>query len=180
MNADKVRSYFETATNLVVLVVVTLIAAIFAWGVIQQQSPLNVWDGLQKGKTFTAVPSVTFGSTSRTLIFAMNSKCGHCNESIPFYRQVIDVARRNNNVQMVFISSEEENLFKDYLSQARLKVSSRSPVDLASYGIASTPTIIMVDNEGRIIDFWVGKLSHESEEQLIKAVSVGGINKESE
>ena len=169
MDANKVRTHLETATNVVVLAVVTIIIAIFAWGFFAQNSSPNIQKGLQKGTVFAALPPHDFGAARRTIVLAMNSSCGYCNESIAFYRQVVEAANKNN-VQVIAISQEKEISFKKYLSQSQLNIDARPQVDLNSYGIAATPTAILIDENGLILDFWVGKLSQESEKQVIKAL----------
>lgn len=169
MNAEKIRSYIETGTNLVVLSVVTLIAVIFLWGYIAQRSSPGVRSGLQKGTPVAAIPSVNFNSARRTLILAINTKCGYCDESIPFYRRLVGIAHENH-VQVLAVSSEEDTVIRDYLAQTQLSIASRTLADFAYYGVAATPTVILVDDRGLILDFWVGKLSPESEKQLVETV----------
>jgi hypothetical protein len=36
--------------------------------------------------------------------------------------------------------------------------------------VTGTPTLILADSSGRVLDFWVGKLSREEEQQVIAAV----------
>lgn len=37
--------------------------------------------------------------------------------------------------------------------------------------LVATPTVILVDNSGKILDFWIGKPSKEVEQQILKAIN---------
>jgi hypothetical protein len=37
--------------------------------------------------------------------------------------------------------------------------------------LAGTPTLVLVDNAGIVHDFWIGKLTPDDEEQVIKSVT---------
>jgi thiol-disulfide isomerase/thioredoxin len=169
MNADKAREYLETATNLTVLSVVLLIAGIFVFGFFSQVAAPDLQKGLQKGEAFAELQSFDYGESSRTLIVAINSQCGYCNESIPFYKRVM-AAARGKNVRMVAVSEEGELAVKGYLDRSQLTVDVKAVTSLAAYGVATTPTVILVDDKGVVLDFWVGKVSAETERQIAEAL----------
>jgi hypothetical protein len=43
-------------------------------------------------------------------------------------------------------------------------------VNYSTLGVTGTPTLVLVDSTGRIVDFWVGKLSEVEQQEVIEAV----------
>ena len=102
----------------------------------------------------------------------MNTRCGYCNESIPFYKQLVEAQQSSDqNVRLVAVLPNSEVEVKQYMQQQQLNISTVPKVNLQTLKVAGTPTIILVDNGGRVLDFWVGKLPQDSEQQVIKIIS---------
>jgi hypothetical protein len=43
--------------------------------------------------------------------------------------------------------------------------------DFGALNISGTPTAILIDDNGTVRDFWIGKLPQDQERQVIQAVS---------
>jgi hypothetical protein len=101
----------------------------------------------------------------------MDTDCGSCQDSVPFYKQL---ARARNNhpggarVIAVFPNTEDE--VREFVRRNELGLETISSADFVPLKIAGTPTIVLVDNGGKIRDFWLGKLSKDEEQQVIRAV----------
>lgn len=44
-------------------------------------------------------------------------------------------------------------------------------VNFKALNLVATPTVILVDNSGKVLDFWIGKPSKEVEQQILKAIN---------
>jgi hypothetical protein len=44
-------------------------------------------------------------------------------------------------------------------------------VDFKALSLVATPAMILVDKNGKVLDFWIGKLSKDAEQQVTKAIS---------
>lgn len=171
MSPSKIKSYLETATNIAVLSVSLLILSVFAWSFILQGSKPKFQGGLQKGKPAAALPGVDYSRSPQTLLIAMNSACSYCAESMPFYRRIAEVQRENKTTHVLAISTEAGDVLKQYLIQNQLALDAVPSVDFNAYRVASTPTIILVDRHGAILDFWIGKIPQDIEQQVLRALT---------
>ncbi len=43
-------------------------------------------------------------------------------------------------------------------------------IDLNGLKVSATPTLILVDSTGKVLDFWVGKLSEENQQGVMKSI----------
>ncbi|MDT4954917.1 MAG: hypothetical protein QOJ02_3055, partial [Acidobacteriota bacterium] len=156
---SKIKSYLEVATNICVMLVSVVVLSSYAWlyfdGKVAQQSTT----GLQKGKTILQLPKDIFGNSSNALIIAMNTKCHFCTESVPFYNKI---ATRQSGASPVAITAMFPNSADEvghYAQENGLKMKTVASVDFIGLNVSATPTIILVDKTGNVINFWIGKLS---------------------
>lgn len=101
----------------------------------------------------------------------MNTKCRYCAESLPFYKRVAESQRGDRRTRVVAIFPNAHNDVKQYVQNSNLNLETHSEVDFGALGIAGTPTAILLDNAGKIRNFWVGKLPQDVEEQIIQSLS---------
>lgn len=121
MQENKLKSYLETATNIMVLAVSILVLGIFAWSYLKPTLKTQLQPGLQIGQRFAPLSGIEFGDSPQTLLVAINSKCIYCNESISFYKQIIDL-QGSNRFRVVALSSETEDIVKPYLLSNQVSI----------------------------------------------------------
>jgi len=97
MKTPKLKAYLEVITNIAVLMVALVVLGNFAWIHLAKQTAPRVETGLRKGDAFSLLPGVDYGKSTQTLIIALSSRCEHCNESVPFFRQVLQTALENGD-----------------------------------------------------------------------------------
>jgi hypothetical protein len=115
MQEDRLKSYLETATNIMVLAVSILVLGILAWSYLRPTPKTKFQSGLQIGQRFAPLSGIEFRDYPQTLLVALNSKCTYCSESIPFYKQIINLQYANRFTRIVALSSETEDIIKPYL-----------------------------------------------------------------
>ncbi|OLE55485.1 MAG: hypothetical protein AUG51_03235 [Acidobacteria bacterium 13_1_20CM_3_53_8] len=172
MQESKIRAYLETATNIAVLAVSILILSLLAVSFFSKGSKTEFNSGLQKGKQFAQLPAVDYSASRQTLVIALSSKCGYCRESLPFYKQVAESQGNNKITRILALSPETKQVADQFLEQNQLSLEAIPSVELNAYSIDATPTIILLDSKGIIIDFWVGKLPERVEQQILDAINV--------
>jgi hypothetical protein len=172
LNQTKLKSYLEVATNIAVLLVALAVLSTFAWNYFGRNPTPQLQAGFQKGQPFAQVPGVSYSSSPQTLLIAMSTSCHYCTESLPFYKQLAEAQRtsgRQTHVVAVFPNQEAE--VRQYVQQNKLGLDTVAGVDLGALNISGTPTAVMIDDNGKVQDFWIGKLPEAQERQVIKAVS---------
>jgi hypothetical protein len=97
VKASKLKNLLEVVTNVAVLLVALVVLGTFAWSYFAAQPRQLPHVGLQKGKEFAAVAGVNYGDSSQTLLVAINTHCGYCKGSLPFYRQLIEANRKSGH-----------------------------------------------------------------------------------
>lgn len=102
----------------------------------------------------------------------MSATCHYCKESLPFYKQLADAQQQSGRAtHIVAIFPNSENDIKQYVQENQLHLETIAGVNFKALNISSTPTMLLVDRDGKILDFWVGKLSKNDEQQVIISTS---------
>lgn len=172
MQESKLKSYLELTTNAAVLLAAIAVLTALSWGYFAQKQKPSLRSGLQKGKAITNVPAANLNGPQATLLIAMSIRCHFCTESISFYNQLARAQQGSgNSPRLIAVFPEEESKVKQYVQQNGLQVSSTAATDFKELGVETTPTMILIDKEGKIIDFWIGQIPEEAQQQVIEVVA---------
>jgi len=105
----------------------------------------------------------------RNVILVTRSTCHFCTESMPFYETLISEARASG-VRVVAATAEDLNTNRAYLASHGVMVDAV----ISDYGnkisASSTPTVILVGNDSKVVGAWKGKLQPGKEKELLDAV----------
>jgi hypothetical protein len=107
---------------------------------------------------------VDFTRKGKTLLIAVSSTCHFCEESQPFYRQLANMPGVTANLVAVLPMPQRdaENYVHSTISSS-LQVVSAS---LDTIGVNSTPTLLLVDGQGKVERAWIGKLDDAGQKQV--------------
>jgi hypothetical protein len=94
-----------------------------------------------------------------TLTFALSTNCRYCDMSVDFYKSLLD-GRPQNSFHAIAIF-QEANLTLDEVYQ----------VDFRELNIVGTPTLLLVDAKGEVVERWEGLLSEEKKADLLQRFS---------
>jgi len=162
MNRKTIKANIEVATNLAVLFLAVILLSIGAVVWLVKPAGPKLSAGLQKGKAFGQGLNVDYSLSDHTLLIALNASCSHCQASIPLFRKVMTAHNQNyGSTQLVALFPDAEKEVAQYLQQNQLSVRSVADLQLDSFQISSTPTMVLVDSRGLITDFRSGMLSDQ-------------------
>jgi hypothetical protein len=172
MMRERWAKYIEVSSNLAILVVaMALLGAIVSARWWPRPGNAKFEDGLQKGQVLARLPSIDYGATPQTVLLVVSTKCSYCKESLPFYKRLIGEQQgTGQRTRVVAVFPNPKSEVERYKEQNQLNVESVPALNYSPLNVTGTPTLILVDATGHVLDFWVGKLSNEEEQQVIEAV----------
>jgi hypothetical protein len=173
-NVPKTRSKLDTLANaaIILVAIVALIVLIpKAYEVIHPHPSPFEERAAKPGERIPALKAMVPAGADRALVIAVSPLCHFCNESMPFYKQLVD--RRNQSGSGVKVIAAVPN------AQARedeLKTFQAGgvvpdgvvPADFSSLKVPGTPTLMLVDRDGRVLGVWVGKLEESRQQDVLK------------
>lgn len=169
----KLKSILDVTTNVVVVVF-----AVVAIGVLVKNyfAPQGVKTSvaITKGSAFPEIAGVDYKQAPRTLILALNVDCRYCTRSVPFYNSLAEGRQENAgkfNIVAAFINKDPE-LVQSYAEEKHLSVQTIAGVDLDKLGVHLTPTIILVDSAGKVLESWRGELQPDDEREVFGSLGL--------
>ena len=168
----RLKSILDVITNVVVIVF-----AVVAIGVLVKNyfAPYDVKTSVVKqGSIFPEIAGVDYAQAPRTLILALNVNCRYCTRSVPFYNSLAAARQENQtevNIVATFINNDPA-LVKSYTDEKQLSVRAVTGIDLDKLGVHSTPTLILVDSTGKVLESWSGELQPQAEREVFAALGL--------
>jgi thiol-disulfide isomerase/thioredoxin len=118
--------------------------------------------------TKISLPGIDWSKTDRTLVLALSTTCHFCTESAPFYQKLQQ--QKRDDVRLVAFFPQPLQESRNYLDKLGVTVDEVAQGALSSAGVSGTPTLLLIDNQGVVIDSWVGKLSDGAAEEVSATV----------
>lgn len=92
---------------------------------------------------------------------------------MPFYRRLAELSEQKAlKANLVAVFPDGGTDVDQLVKSEHLSLKTVSGVPLGTLKISGTPTIILADGSGRIIQDWVGQLSDHQEQQLLDILQV--------
>jgi hypothetical protein len=113
------------------------------------------------------LPGVDWRAHPRTVLFLLSPQCHFCSESAPFYRRLTGDPALTKRFRFIAVLPSQVDESKSYLSTLKVTVNDILQFNFASWGVPGTPTIILVNSEGKVQGTWVGKLSAGEEDRIL-------------
>src|SRR2546426_7750924 len=110
--------------------------------------------------TKISIPDIDWAKNGRTLVLALREGCHFCSESSTFYQRLITEAA-SKNIQLIAVFPHSVEAGKKYLDDLRVPIGNLRNIPFNTIGVNGTPTLLLVNNEGKVTASWKGKLPSE-------------------
>ncbi len=167
MEAASGHSKLADVANLsTILVSVLLSVVLIKVFLLPQPTPVTNLAQPRVGMSLAqALPGVDWAANKRTLVLALSTQCHFCTESAPFFQRIQKETAKGLKMVAVLPQPAEES--RKYLQGEGVQVDDVKQARLSAIGVSGTPTLLLVDNSGKVADVWQGKLPAEQEGQVL-------------
>ena len=107
-------------------------------------------------------------STGPTLILVLQSDCGFCRDSMPFYRRLLSRAR----IPVVVVAPLQDAGIAGYLGAQDVEPSAVVYAAAGDVPVTGTPTVLLVDADGVVAGSWPGLLSEAREHEVMTVAAI--------
>lgn len=170
------KSTLDTVANIAII----LVCAIAAFVLIRQ----NFFNENQQqagprppevkvGEQFDALRQVVPAGSERALVVALSPTCHFCTESMPFYKRLVEQRnQKGSNTKVIAAVPRDDAKAEEQKTMATAGVQPDALVtlDFQTIKVPGTPTILLVDNQGKVLDVWVGKQDSSGEEEILETL----------
>ncbi len=163
------RSRLEAIANVTVILVALNVSYVV---LARYVTAYRTTRSIPAGDRIAKIPGLDWETHRRTLVLALNTGCHYCQESIPFYQKLAQAQGPHaDEVQLVAVFPNEAEAVREFTWREGLNIRSVPEVPLERLRVVVTPTLIMVDADGRVEQSWIGALTAREELEVMKAAS---------
>ncbi|HKI01339.1 MAG TPA: hypothetical protein VKK31_05120 [Thermoanaerobaculia bacterium] len=169
----KEKSTLDTVANIAIILVCVIAAVVLIRNQFFPPRPPGAPPQVEKGESYDQLKAVVPAGSNRALVVAVSPTCHFCNDSMPFYKTLID-QRNQKSSQVKVIAAVPDEGAKAEESQKFASAGANPDgmvhMDFSAIKVPGTPTLLLVDNDGKVLDVWVGKLDASREKEVLAAL----------
>jgi hypothetical protein len=121
------------------------------------------------GSTISDKANLGISKSQKTLILVTNSECRFCSASMRFYRQ-LTAAARSSSTRVVALTEENLLANRDYLRSNGVTADGYGSIADSGILARATPTLILVQRDGTVLNSWTGQLSEKEEQRVLASL----------
>lgn len=127
--------------------------------------------GPKVGDHFPKLPGIAYDDAKATVALFLNTRCVACIQSLPDYRQLAnEMAKGHQGARIVGIFGRESREQIAEYQALGFSLPMIQVTDFGAYKVSGTPTIVVVDNQGKVKDLWVGRLTSQVTNNLLNLI----------
>jgi hypothetical protein len=127
----------------------------------------------QVGQSLPVLRGVEWKTHPQTLVLALKAGCPACDDSMSFYRSLIEhIENNDSSTRILAIVPDEPSTLTDYPELLSPVVTFLSGVPLREIHVRATPAILLVDRKGVVQRSWIGRPSRKNERELLGLLGV--------
>lgn len=161
--ASSTKDKVELITNGLIIVVMLLIGGNYIKSrLVHRPGELSVGDKIN------APHGYDWHRNGETLLIAVRKGCVYCERSYPLYRRLENLERDNQlKAHLLMVMPDDAVNGSALLSSQQIASESITNVPLNDIKVAGTPTLLLVDANGRLLQSWVGELDASKADALV-------------
>lgn len=160
----------ELFANIAIIVVALLLGGVLVKRYLLPQPEGSASSGadvrIAPGTKLT-VPGIEWAQSKQTLLLVLSDTCHFCTESAGFYQRLAQERAKRSDMRLIAMLPQELSKGRAYMTKLGVTVDQVEEEPLNTVNVRGTPTVILVDSSGTVIESWVGKLRAEEEAKVI-------------
>lgn len=159
----------KTRLEAIANVTVILVALVVSYVVLGRYVSEYRTRPVAAGDRLAAIPNLDWAQHRHTLVLVLNTGCHFCEQSVPFYQRLADTQESGGGeLEIVAVFPNEADMVRQFMTREDLRIRSVSAAPLEKLRVNATPTVILVDDKGRVERSWIGFLGPAEELDLVE------------
>ena len=163
------KGKIEAAANIIVIVLAVALGSVFLKD--RLSSALPEPNAVKAGDKLPNLDGWDWSAHEQTLVLGLRKGCHFCEDSTPFYHRLIAQQQGGSNSAIVAVFPDTADTVKEVVQSERLGVHALAGVPLDRLKVDATPTLLLVDRSGTVLNAWIGMLSPREELEVMRATT---------
>jgi thioredoxin-related protein len=165
------KAKLEGIANVVVIVLALVVGFVFLRERLIAPAEVNE---VKLGERLIRLEGWDWGAHDRTLVLVLRKGCHFCEDSIPFYQRLAGNQEQGSTTATIAVFPDAADAVKEIVKKEGLDVQPLVGVTLDRLNVSATPTLLLVDKSGTVLNIWVGMLSPKQEVEVMRAMACSG------
>jgi thioredoxin-related protein len=167
------RAKIEVVANIVVILLAVVIGSVYLKD--RFSPPRTQSNEVKAGDRLPRLDGWDWGAHDRSLVLVLKKGCHFCEDSAPFYQRLATKQQEDlSNTAIVAVFPDAADSVKEVVQSEGLGIHALSGVPLERLKVSGTPSLLLVDRGGTVLNAWVGMLSPRQEVEVMNAVVCSG------
>lgn len=164
------KNKVEVAANVAVILLAVAIGSVFLKD--RFASPGPAPNEIKVGDQLPGLHAYNWKEHERTLVLAIRNGCHFCEDSMPFYRRLAKLEQSNQigGVHLIAVFPDDPGIVRQVVETQQLTIEVVAGFELGQVKVQATPTLMLVDEQGRVSKVWMGELPAAGEAEVIAAI----------
>ena len=170
---ERIRKYAEIGSNIAIILLVIILGYFhISRSLASPAQPLQKRTESDVIKPGTKIPlaSVDWSIGERNLLMVLSTTCRFCTESMPFYQRLVHRNVQSKGLRVVAAFPQDTHDARKYLDEHGVTVDEIVKAAPSEAMVRATPTLMLLDKNGVVIQTWVGMLHREKESEVFAQV----------
>jgi hypothetical protein len=170
---EVMKAKIEVVANVVVILLAVVIGSVYLRDRFSAHGPAP--NEVKAGDRLPRLDGWDWGAHDRSLVLVLKKGCHFCEDSAPFYQRLAAHQRAEaKDVAIVAVFPDTADAVKEAVQSEGLGIHALSAVPLETLKVSGTPSLLLVDRSGTVLNTWIGMLSPRQEQEVMRAVACPG------
>jgi sugar lactone lactonase YvrE len=125
------------------------------------------------GTSVASIPDYDFRGAGRTLVLFLDAAGEDSNEIAPLFKELTETGKSDRKLfQTIALFTNDEQTVGRALKIWDWPVEHRSEFEASGFRLEALPTVLVVNQEGRVLKSWSGEISSTQEAEIMKALGL--------
>jgi hypothetical protein len=169
----KSRSKLDVVANVAIILTCLIASAVLVRREFFPPRPEAPPGAVVAGERLDVLRGALPAGADKALVIAVAPNCHFCNESMAFYKQLVeqrDSAKSSVKVVAAVASPDARADEQSKMSASGVKPDAVVQLDFRQLKVPGTPTVLLVDGNGKVLSVWMGKLDARGEREVLQSL----------
>jgi hypothetical protein len=161
----EMKSKIELVANVILIAFAVVVGSVFLKDRLSPAAPES--SVVKVGDRLKNLAGWDWAAHDQTLVLGRRKGCHFCEDSAPLYQRLTAQRRQEGSkFPIVAVFPDTGDTVKEVLLSEGLGVRAPAGVPLETLKISGTPTLLLVDRSGTVLNAWIGVLSPQELEVM--------------
>lgn len=167
------KAKIEVAANIVVILLAVVIGSVYLRDRFSAHGPEP--NEVKAGDRLPPLDGWDWSAHDRSLVLVLKKGCHFCEDSAPFYQRLAARQQEDrSSTAIVAVFPDAAGTVNEVAQLGGLGVRVLPGVPLDALKVSGTPSLLLVDRSGTVLNAWIGMLSPRQEVEVMRAVACPG------